>query len=142
MMNQYTTTSPFTRTGLAMALAITSLMPIAAIAKDKPVMPMKDGDHTAMPPCKAMMESRKEMHKDMKDQTAALTKQIAKMNAAPQDQKTDLIAACLTTMVEQRTAMDARRAKMSAEMTQHKAQHMEMGKKSMTHCPMAKGMKK
>ena len=44
-------------------------------------------------------------------------------------------------MVEQRIAMDARTAKMQEEMMQHMMQHMQMGKESMSQCPMMKGMK-
>jgi len=40
-------------------------------------------------------------------------------------------------MAEQRVAMDARKAKMDEEMMQH----MQMGKDSMSQCPMMKDMK-
>jgi hypothetical protein len=80
------------------------------------------------------------MMADMKAQDAELTAQVAKMNSAPQDQKLDLIAAVVTRMVEQRIAMDERKAKMHDEMMQHMMQHMQMGKESMTKCPMMKGM--
>ena len=51
------------------------------------------------------------------------------------------MAAVITRMVEQRIAMDARMAKMQEEMMQHMMQHMQMGKESMSQCPMMKGMK-
>jgi hypothetical protein len=44
-------------------------------------------------------------------------------------------------MVEQRITMDARKAKMEEEMMKHMMQHMQMGKESMSQCPMMKGMK-
>ena len=44
-------------------------------------------------------------------------------------------------MVEQRIAMNVRMAKMQEEMMQHMMQHMQMGKESMSQCPMMKGMK-
>ena len=53
----------------------------------------------------------------------------------------DLMAAVLTHMVEQRITMDARKAKMEEEMMKHMMQHMQMGKESMSQCPMMKGMK-
>jgi hypothetical protein len=43
-------------------------------------------------------------------------------------------------MEEQRIAMDARKAKMEDEMMKHMMEHMQMGKKSMSQCPMMKGM--
>jgi hypothetical protein len=63
------------------------------------------------------------------------------MNRAPEDQKTDLMAAVLTHMVERRIAMDARKAQMEEAMMQHMMQHMQMGKESMSQCPMMTGMK-
>jgi hypothetical protein len=53
----------------------------------------------------------------------------------------DLTAAVVTRMVEQRTAMHARKSKMQDEMMTHMMQHMQMGKNSMSQCPMMKGMK-
>ena len=37
--------------------------------------------------------------------------------------------------------MDARKAKMEEAMMQHMMQHMQMGKESLSQCPMMKGMK-
>jgi hypothetical protein len=51
------------------------------------------------------------------------------------------MAAVFTKMVEQRITMDARKAKMEEEMMKHMMQHMQMGKESMSQCPMMKGMK-
>ena len=66
--------------------------------------------------CAAMKEQKQKMKEDMKAHDAQLTEQVAKMNSAPQDKKTDLLAAVVTHMVEQRIAMDARKAKMEEEM--------------------------
>jgi hypothetical protein len=63
------------------------------------------------------------------------------MNSAPMDKKMNLMAAVITRMVDQRITMDARKAKMEEEMMQHMMQHMQMGKESMSQCPMMKGMK-
>ena len=63
------------------------------------------------------------------------------MNRAEKDKKVDLMAAIVTDMEEQRISMDARKAKMDEEMMQHMMQHMQMGKESMSQCPMMKGMK-
>ena len=43
-----------------------------------------------------------------------------------------LMAAVITHMVEQRIAMDARKAKMEEEMMKHMMQHMQMGKESIS----------
>jgi len=37
--------------------------------------------------------------------------------------------------------MDARKAKMEEEIMKHMMQHMQMGKKSLSQCPMMKGLK-
>ena len=51
-----------------------------------------------------------------------------------------LMAAVLNHSVEQRVTMDARKAKMEKKMMKHMMQHMQMGKGSMSQCPMMKGM--
>ena len=94
-----------------------------------------------MEQCQEMKEQKAKMRADKKAHDAQLTEHVAKMNSAPQDKKTDLMAAVVTHMVEQRIAMDARKAKMEEEMMQHMMQHMQMGKESMAKCAMMKGMK-
>ena len=51
-----------------------------------------------------------------------------------------LMAAVITHMVEQRIAMDARKAKMEEKMMKHMMEHMQMGQESMKQCPMMMGM--
>jgi hypothetical protein len=97
-------------------------------------------DAQMMARCQEMMDQKQKMKADMKAQDAQLTEQIAKMNRAEKDKKMDLMAAVLTNMEEQRIAMDARKAKMEEEMMKHMMQHMQMGKESMSQCPMMKGM--
>ena len=94
-----------------------------------------------MEKCQEMKQQKQLMKDDMKAQDAQLTEQLANMNRAPEDQKTGLMAAVLTHMVEQRIAMDARKAQMEEAMMQHMMQHMQMGKESVSQCPMMKGMK-
>jgi hypothetical protein len=92
--------------------------------------------------CQEMKAQKQKMKEDSEAQDAQLTKQLAEMNRAPERKKMDLMAAAaLTQMVEQRIAMDARKAKMEDEMMQHMMQHMQMGKESMSKCPMMKDMK-
>ena len=47
-----------------------------------------------------------------------------------------LMAAVVTKMAEQRMTMEARKAKMEEEMMKHMMRHMQMGKESMSQCPM------
>jgi hypothetical protein len=77
----------------------------------------------------------------MMEEDADLTTKVAAMNAAPADQKQALMAGIVTNLVEQRTAMHEEKAKMEAKMMKHMMEHMQMGKKSMSACPMMKGMK-
>lgn len=90
--------------------------------------------------CMEMAKMKKKMMADMKAQDAELTAQVAKMNKAPKNEKVTLMAAVLTSMVEQRTAMHAGMEKMQGKMMQHMMQHMQMGKESMMKCPMMQGM--
>ena len=105
-------------------------------AKEEPMTEAK-----MMQQCQDMKAQKKRMKEDMQAQDAQLTGQLAEMNRAPRDKKVGLMAAALTNMVEQRIAMDARKAKMEEEMMKHMMQHMQMGKESMSQCPMMKEMK-
>ncbi len=134
--------------GFAFALACAAWLPTTAHAQDtkKPMKPMKGGEHQMMAgkmtdSCKDMMQQKKKMMEEMKAQDTALTEQVAQMNRAPENQKSALMAAIVTKMVEQRTAGNAKMEKMHAQMMGHMMEHMQMGKESMAQCPMMKGMK-
>jgi hypothetical protein len=91
--------------------------------------------------CQEMQDMKQKMMAEIEKQDAELTAQVAEMNTAPTDKKVDLIAAVITDLVEQRTAMHARMMKMQEEMMPHMMQHMQIGKESIANCPMMKGMK-
>lgn len=121
---------------LALALALAIWSPLQAQTAEPPqaksmmAAPM-------MEKCQEMKAQKQKMTADIAAQDARLTEQIAEMNRAPEDKKMGLMAVVLTNMVEQRVAMDARKAKMEEAMMQH----MQMGKESMSQCPMMTGMK-
>jgi len=139
-MNNQTNTNLVIRSSLALALALAIWSPVqarsAAPAEGKNMTEAK-----MMERCQEMKEQKRKMMEDMKAQDAELTEHVAKMNSAPEDKKMSLMAAVITHMVEQRITMDAREAKMEEEMMKHMKQHMQMGKDSMSQCPMMKGMK-
>jgi hypothetical protein len=138
-MKHQTNTHLVIASSLTLALALAIWFPVpsqsAEPAKGKMMMGGK-----MMERCQAMKEQKEKMMADMKAQDAELTAQVAKMNSAPENQNLGLIAAVLTRMVEQRTAMNAQMEKMQARMMQHMMEHMQMGKESMAQCPMMKGM--
>ncbi len=111
------------------------------MAADEPAAPVQNGEHQMMGGKsmseKGMMDQKKKMMAAMKAQDSELIAEVAKMNSAPEDKKLDLVAAVVTRMVEQRTAMNAQMARMNDEMMQR----MEMDKESMAQRPMMKGMK-
>jgi hypothetical protein len=92
--------------------------------------------------CQAMMTEKQKIRAEIKAQDAELQAQVAKMNSAPQNEKLDLLAAVVTQIVEQRIAMQDRKAGMEEQMMPHMMQHMKMGMGSMTHCPMMQDMDK
>jgi len=55
-----------------------------------------------------MKEQKDKLMAEMKAQDADLAAQVAAMNSAPEDKKLGLMAAIVTHMVEQRTAMNVR----------------------------------
>ena len=122
---------------LTLALVIWSLNPLQAQEPVKGKM-MKEGK--MMESCQTMKEKKQEMMADLKAQDAKLIEAVARMNSATGDQKMTLMAALITSLVEQRTAMHRRTAKMQEEMMTHMMEHMQMGKESMTQCPMMKEM--
>jgi hypothetical protein len=145
-MKHQTNTNLVIRSSLALAMALAIWSPVPArSAEPADGKMMTEGkmmmESKMMERCQAMKEQKEKMMADMKAQDTELTAQVAKMNSAPEDRKMSLMAAVLTHMVEQRITMDARKAKMEEEMMQHMMQHMQMGKESMSQCPMMKGMK-
>jgi len=145
-MKNQTDTNLVIRSSLALALALAIWSPVQARsaepAEGKMMMEGKMMTETnMMQRCQAMKEQKEKMMADIEAQDAELTAQVAKMNSAPENKKVDMMATIVTRMVEQQTAMNARKAKMDEEMMQHMMQHMKLGKESMSQCPMMMGMK-
>ena len=90
--------------------------------------------------CQELMKQKQKMIDDMKAQDAELTAHVAKMNSAPKGKKIRLMAAVITSLVEQRTAMHVRMENMQEKMMQHMMEHVQMGKDSLAKCPMMQGM--
>ena len=139
-MKKQTHASLLIRSSLALALAVAIWSPVPARSAE-PAAGEKMTEAKMMEQCQEMKEQKAKMKAEMKVHDAQLTEELGTMNRAPQDKKTNLMAAVVTHMVEQRIAMDARKAKMEEEMMKHMMQHMQMGKESMAKCPMMKGMK-
>ena len=138
-MKNQTNTNLVIRSSLAVALALSIWSPMQArSAEPAEGKTMMEGK--MMEGCREMKEQKQKMKEDIEAQDAALTEQIAKMNSAPDDKKMSLMADVITQMVEQRITMDARKAKMEEAMMRHMMEHMQMGKESMSQCPMMKRM--
>jgi len=138
-MKKQTKTNLALRFSVALAMALAIWSPVHAQSEEpaEGKMMMKG---KMMQGCQAMKEQKEKMMAEMKAQDTELTEQLAKMNSAPVEKKLDLMAGVVTHMVEQRTAMDAQMAKMEEQMMKHMMQHMQMGKESMSQCPMMKDM--
>ncbi len=140
-MKIHTNTSVVLLTGCALALALAFWQPAKARAAESGDGKAMMTESNMMHRCQVMQEQHEKMNADTMAQDADLTAKVAGMNSAPEDAKLGRMAAILTQMVEQRTAMNARRAKMDEQMMQHMMGHMQMGAQSMAQCPMMKGMK-
>ncbi len=138
-LQKHNQTNLIIRSGLALAFALAVCSPVLA-QSDKPTEGKELMKSEMMEGCKEMKAQKLKMKEDMKAQNTELTEHVAKMNSAPEDKKIDIMAAVVTHMVEQRIAIDARKAKMEEEMMKHMMQHMQMGKESMAKCPMMKDM--
>jgi hypothetical protein len=139
-MKNQTNTNLAIRSSFALGLALAVWSPLHAQVT-QPTEGRAMTEATMMERCQEMKDQKQKLKEDMKAQDAQLTEQLAEMNRAPKDKKVGLMATALTGMVQQRITMDARKAKMEDEMMQHMMQHMQMGKESMSQCPMMKGMK-
>jgi flagellar biosynthesis protein FliP len=138
-MKKRTLTNSLIHFTLALALTMIIWSPLQSQATE-PVKGKSTTDSKMMEGCQEMMKKKQEMMAEMKAQDVELTAQVEMMNSAPGDKKLDLAAAVVTRMVEQRTAMHARKSEMQEEMMTHMMRHMQMGKESMSKCPMIKGM--
>ena len=138
-MKKQTNTNLIIRSCVAVALALAIWSPVQ-VRSAEPTDGKMMMDTNMTQRCQVMKEQKEKMMADMKAQDAELSAQVAKMNSAPESEKLGLLSAIVTHMVEQRTAMDARKAKMDDAMMQHMMQHMQAGKESMSQCPMMKGM--
>ena len=92
-----------------------------------------------MKSCQAMTAEKQKLAKDLQAQDAELNRQVARMNRAPANRKMDLMAAIITRLVTQCTVTNARQAKLQEGMIQHVAQHIQMGKESLSQCAVIKG---
>ena len=141
------------RSSLALMLALSIWAPAqaqsSAPAEGKTMMggkmmapheAMTESHHAMTEPQQTMMQRHQAMMADMKTQDAELAAQVAKMNSAPADKKLDLMAAIVTRLVEQRTAMSARMGMMQGEMMMSTMPGMPMGTNSPSQSPMMKGM--
>jgi hypothetical protein len=135
-MKNQTNTNLAIRSSFALGLALAVWSPLHAQVT-QPTEGKAMAEATMMERCQEMKDQKQKLKEDMKAQDAQLTEQLAEMNRAPKDKKVGLMATALTGMVQQRITMDARKAKTEDEMMQH----MQMGKESMSQCPMMKGMK-
>ena len=120
---------------IALALAFT----LSGSLNAQPAAPDKAHMGQMMAGCEAMKAQKQKMQADMKAQDTQLLGEITQLKSAPDKQKVNLMAGVLSRMVDQRIAMDERKAQMEQQMMQHMMQHMQMGKKSMAGCPMMKG---
>ena len=134
-MNSQINTSLVIRSSLALAFAMAIWFPAQVLAAE-PAMT----DAKMMGCCNHMMAQKQKLADDGKAQDAELKEQLAKVSGAPDDKKAPMMLLVITKMADQHCAMCARKEAMDGEMMQHMMQHVQMGKESVSHCPMMKGM--
>jgi uncharacterized protein HemX len=117
-MKKQANTSLVIRSSLALALALAIWSPVQSQSAE-PAEGKNMTEATMTDRWQEMQESKQKMKEDMKAQGAKLTEQLTKMNSTPENKKMSLMAAGITHMVE----------------------HMQMGKGSISQCPVMKGMK-
>ncbi len=132
----------FTRPNCVIASVMTVVFAICSTVQANGA---ESGDMTppaAMATCQEMMQQHAKMMADMKAQDDALSAQVVSMNQTPAgDKRAALMAEIVTQLVTQRALMDERMEQMHTQMAKHMMGHMQMGKESLTQCPMMGGMK-
>jgi len=111
--------NPLARTCLAMAMSLAFCAPVPAQDSQKDMSVASKMDHSKMHHHKMMMDTCKGMMEEMKAQDTDLAARIARMNAAPRDEKLDMVAAIVTRMLDQRVAMNGKMGHMHLEMMKH-----------------------
>jgi Spy/CpxP family protein refolding chaperone len=132
--------SSLIRSFLTLTLAVALWAPFHAHAAERGEGKMMMMMTNSTEGCQAMMDKKAKLTADIKTQDEKLATQVAAMNKAPEGKKLGLMAAIVTSMAENQTAMNAKKAKMEDAMMKHMMGHMEMGAKSMEMCPMMGGM--
>ena len=93
--------------------------------------------------CQTLHAQKQRLNEDIAAQDAELTVRLGQMKSAPTEQKAVLVAAIVTTLVEQRVIRDVRRAKLADEMMAHMMNHLGkrgMEKMGQEMCPMMKSL--
>jgi hypothetical protein len=144
-MKKQTHTNLIIRSSVALALTLAIWTPGQARSAEPTAGMMMGGkmmSETNMTPRhQAMQERRGKMMADMQAQDAQLTGQITEMNSAPENKKLDLMAAIVTRMLAQRTAMNTRMQNMQGEMMGNMMPTMQMDTNSMSQDSTMQGMK-
>ncbi len=129
----------FLRSSLIVAFGLAFWCPTFAHAAE-PVADTSAAEAKMQQSCQHMMQQRTMMQQETKAEDAATTNECAQMNAAPEEKKIGLLAIIVTHMNEHQCAMHARSEKIEDQTAQHMMCHMQMGKESMSSCPMMQGM--
>ena len=122
-------------TFIAIAMLLTMPLASAQTAKTK--------EKSAMAGCEAMMQQHATMQKQMAGMDAKLQSLVDDMNRADAASKVDKMAAVITELVAQRSAMQKQMAEMQPQMMHHMMEHMQGGKEGMAgmNCPMMQSEK-
>jgi hypothetical protein len=113
-MNIKTNTN-LVRSLLALTFALAIWSPVQSLAAEPATgKMMTEGKMKEC--CQAMKEQKEKLMAEMKAQDAELAAPVTAMNNAPDDNKLGLMAAIVTHLVEQRTAMNVRMERMHGQM--------------------------
>lgn len=87
-------------------------------------------------PCQLMIAQKQRLSEMATQQEAALAGAIAKMNEATGEEKSTLMAAVISLLVQQRVDTQTEVALMEQRKLVHLIQHLESGLDSLVACPM------
>lgn len=133
----------FTRTtaaAVAIGTAVTlALWPLPQTVSGEASAGAPDSPTRSSERCAEMKTRKEKLSDEIRAQDQLLADDLRNLRKAPATSKVEMMEALLTRLVEQGSAINARKARMDGDMLQHMMHHMPMGKGSATSCPMMRG---
>lgn len=86
--------------------------------------------------CEELKQQRDKLRSDTRLQGVAMTRELAKMNAASAEEYPRLLSLVVNQIAVQQSAMAERQAQLDDDMLEHVMKHIQLGGDSVAPCPL------